>query len=104
MKIDEREMISATDAARNPSQLFREAAKGQRFVIITNNTPTAAVVSMEQYRELAELEERQEDFRLLALTLVRMATDRGARHDLDDVIAEFGYTDDEINAAEDGED
>jgi prevent-host-death family protein len=102
MKIDEKEMVSATDAARNPSQLFREAAKGHRFVIITNNTPTAAVVSMEQYRELAELEEREEDLKLLTLTLVRIATDRGRRHDLDDVIAEFGYTDAEIDAAEDG--
>lgn len=105
MKIDEREMISATEAARNPSQLFRAAAEGQRFVIITNNTPTAAVVSMDQYRELAELEERQEDLKLLALTLVRVATDHGRRHDLSDVIAEFGYTDDELDAdGDDGED
>lgn len=104
MKIDEREMVSATDAARNPSQLFRAAAEGQRFVIITNNTPTAAVVSMEQYRELADLEEREEDLKLLALTLVRVATDRGRRHDLSDVIAKLGYSDAEIDADEDGED
>jgi prevent-host-death family protein len=104
MKIDEREMISASEAARNPSQLFRAAAEGGRFVIITNNTPTAAVVSMEQYRELAELEERREDLKLLALALVRVATDRGRRHNLDDVIAEFGYTDAEIDAADDSED
>jgi prevent-host-death family protein len=101
MKIDEREMISATDAARNPSQLFRAAAKGRRFVIITNNSPTAAVVSIELYRELADLQEREEDLRLMALTLSRLATDRGRRHDLRDVIAEFGYTDDEIDEAED---
>jgi len=103
MKIDEREMISATDAARNPSQLFRAAAQGQRFVIITNSTPTAAVVSIDQYRELAELQEREEDLRLLALTLARLTTDRGRRHDLNDVIAEFGYTDEEIDEAEDDE-
>lgn len=102
MKIDEREMVSATDAARNPSQLFRAAAEGRRFVIITNNTPTAAVVGMEQYRELAEIEEREEDLKLLALTVARLATDHGRRHDLSDVIAEFGYTDAEIDAA--GED
>jgi prevent-host-death family protein len=98
MKIDEREMISASDAARCSSKLFREAAEGQRFVIFTNNAPTAAVVGMEQYRELNELEER---LRLLTLAITRMASDSGRRHDLDDVIADLGFTDEEIDQAED---
>jgi len=101
MKIDEQDMISASDAARQSSRLFREAAKGRRFVILTNNAPTAAVVSMDQYRELTELQEREEDLKLLTLALARVAADAGGRHDLDDVIAEFGYTDDEIDEAED---
>jgi prevent-host-death family protein len=101
MKIDEREMISASDAARCSSKLFREAAEGQRFVIFTNNAPTAAVVGMEQYRELNELEEREEQLRLLTLAITRMASDSGRRHDLDDVIADLGFTDEEIDQAED---
>lgn len=101
MKIDEREMISATEAARYSSKLFREAAEGRRFVIITNNAPTAAVVSMEQYRELNELQEREEELRLLTLAIARVASDSGRRHDLDDVIADLGFTDEEIDHAED---
>ncbi|WP_344871379.1 hypothetical protein [Allokutzneria multivorans] len=42
------------------------------------------------------MENDTEDQRLLALALVRTATDDGRRHSLDDVAAEFG-----IDAAED---
>ena len=101
MKIDEREMISASEAARCPSKLFREAAQGGRFVIFTNNAPTAAVVSMEQYRALNCIEEREEELRLLTLTIARVASDNGRRHDLDDVIADLGFSDEEIAQAED---
>jgi prevent-host-death family protein len=101
MMIDERDMISASEAARCPSKLFREAAEGRRFVIITNNSPTAAVVSMEQYHALNELREREENLRLLALAVTRIAADTGRRHALDDVIADLGFTDQEIDEAED---
>jgi prevent-host-death family protein len=101
MKIDERDVISASEFARCPGKLFREASEGRQFVIFTNNAPTAAVVSMDEYRELNEIREREEDLRLLSLAITRVAADSGRRHDLDDVIAELGFTDEEIDEAED---
>lgn len=101
MNIDEREMISASEAARNSSRLFREAAAGRRFVIMTNNAPTAAVVGIDQYRQLTELQEREGHLKLLTLALARVAGDSGKCHGLADVIAELGYSNEEIDAAED---
>lgn len=99
--IDERHMISATDAAKNASKLFRDASNGERAVVISNNKPTAAIVSMDDYRTLAELDAVEEDMRLLSVALVRVVTDNGRRYSREESMADLGVAQEDIDAVND---
>ena len=61
--------------------------------MLRNNKPVAAVVSMERLEELQRL---QEDLLDVALAAARMLTMGEYRHSLDDVLAQFGYTRDQL--------
>jgi prevent-host-death family protein len=100
MMIDHRDVVGVTELANSSSRLVAEAAQGRDVIISKNNKPTAALVGIER---LQDLEDREENMALLALTLTRMATDNGNRTDLDDFISELGLTD-EVAALEDDED
>lgn len=83
--------ISVTEASRmGVSRLVSDAATGHTRIVMCRNEPTAVVTSMDEYDRYMRLEEMEQDIRLFALAVVRMATDSGARHDLDDVAREFG--------------
>lgn len=80
---------------------MKAAEEGRDVIIAKNNRPTAALVGIGR---LQEIEDREENLALLALTLVRTATDNGNRTDLDDFIAELGLTDQVAALDEDDED
>lgn len=90
MRTDTRDLVSATEVSKNPSRYIAEAAAGRTLLVLKNNQPTAAIVSIEKMAELSRLEEREEDLRMLSIAVVRSLTDDHVRHDLADVAAEFG--------------
>lgn len=59
MKIDEQDLVSATELARNTSQLLAKVSTGRRFVIINRNSPTAALIGMDDLRLLEQLTEQR---------------------------------------------
>lgn len=93
-KIDTSDLISISDAARlGISALIREAEAGREQVVLRNNKPVAAVVSMARLEELQRLEE---DLMDASLAVARMLTTSEQRHSLDDVLARLGYTREQI--------
>jgi prevent-host-death family protein len=101
MKINMEDLISVTEASRQGvSKLVSEASAGRDLVLIRNNKPAAAIVGIEKLERLQRMEE---DVKLLALAVVRAATDTGERVSLDDAAARFGIDLDEL-AEEDADD
>lgn len=90
MKVDTRNLVSATTATRDFSRISAEAAEGRTFVVVRNNEPTVAIVPVAAMDRLDRLDELEGDLRLMAVALARVATDDGSRFSLDDVAAEFG--------------
>lgn len=90
MKTDTRDLVSATQAARDFSALTARVSAGSRVVVLKNNAPAVAIVPMADMERLDRVEEAEEDIRMIAVALARMATDDGSRHALADVAAEFG--------------
>lgn len=90
MQTDTRNLVPVSDVSRNASRVIANAAAGQWQVILKNNKPLAAVVDIESADRLNRIDELEEDMKLLTASLVRMATDNGIRHDLDDVLSELG--------------
>lgn len=98
MRIDLADLISVTDANnKGLSKLVNEASEGRQFVVLRNNTPTAAIVGMDKLERLGQLEELQEDMRLLAITLARTVTDTGRRISLEDAAASLGVDLDDLD-------
>jgi PHD/YefM family antitoxin component YafN of YafNO toxin-antitoxin module len=91
MLVDTDQMISVSDASRNASRLFKSAAEDSKvFVVMNGSKPTAVISGLDNLDRLNRIDELEEDLRLFSLAIVRMFTDDGERHDLDDVAAEFG--------------
>ncbi len=88
--VDTADLISISDANKlGVSALVREAEAGRERIVLRNNRPVAAVVSMERLEQLQQL---QEDLLDVSLAAARMVTTGADRHALDDVLAQFGYT------------
>lgn len=83
-------LVGVSELARNTSTVVNRASNGERLVILKNNVPAAIIMDVASAKRAEQLEELEEDFRLLAASLIRITTDTGARHDLDDVISELG--------------
>lgn len=90
MMTDTRDLVSATDFSRSPARYISDAAEGRTLLVIKNNEPTAAVVSMETMERVSRLDELEEDLRMLSIAVVRSLTDDGRRYSLADVAEEFG--------------
>lgn len=89
-RVHTRDLISITEASsRGLSRLVRDAEQGHVPILLRNNRPVAAVVSIERLEEL-------EDARDLALVAARMLTDEGRRTSLDEVLETFGFTREEL--------
>jgi PHD/YefM family antitoxin component YafN of YafNO toxin-antitoxin module len=93
-RIDTDNLLSITDANKlGISGLVHRAELGREPVLLRNNKPVAAVMGMERFEQLQQLEE---DLLDISLTTARMLTTGPARHALDDVLTRFGYTRDQL--------
>ncbi|MGH8999905.1 MAG: type II toxin-antitoxin system Phd/YefM family antitoxin [Acidimicrobiia bacterium] len=93
------DIVSVTEAnRRGVSGLVADAERGHDVIVARHSKPVAAIVSM---RRLGELQELEEDMRHLALVVARAATDSGRRTSLDDVLAAFGHSREELKALSD---
>jgi len=92
--VDTKQLISMADASkRGISALVRDAESGADQIVLRNNRAVAAVISIERLERLQELEDDWADY---LLAEARMLTDTGERISLDEVLAEFGYTREEL--------
>ena len=88
--IDTADLISISDASKlGVSGLVREAEAGHERVVLRNNKPVAAVVSIGRLTQLQQLED---DLLDVSLAAARMLTTGPRRHSLDDVLAQRGYS------------
>jgi prevent-host-death family protein len=98
-KVDTTELISISEAAKlGVSALVRAAEEGHEPVLVRNSKPVAAIVSMERLDQLQQLEE---DLRDVTLAAARMLTTGPERHSLDEVIAQFGFSREQLAALPD---
>ena len=75
--------------------LIRRAESGGDIVVERHGEAVAAVIGMDRINHIREIEA---DLRTAALVLTCVATDNGNRTSLDEVIARFGLTRDELGA------
>lgn len=95
MLVDTNNMISVTDISQSVSRYISGAENGETYVVMKRNQAAAVLTSPERADRLDRLEEMEKDLRLMTIGLVRMVTDDGTRHRLEDVAAEFGVDLDE---------
>ena len=92
--IDTSDLISVGEASKmGVSGLIRDAEAGHERIVLRNNKPVAAVVSIEHLEDIQRLEDELAD---LALVAARMVTTTGEVHSLDEILERFGYTRDEL--------
>lgn len=97
MKVDTRDIRTATQAARNFGAIVEEVESGHTILVMKNNRPVSVIAPVSMMERLDEIEEREEDVRLLAIAIARMATSDGPLRDLEDVAAELGIDLDELD-------
>lgn len=91
---DTADLISISAASKlGVFGLIRAAEEGHEQIVLRHNKPVAAVISMERLEQLHELEVDVAD---VALATARMLTSGAERHSLDEVLAKFGYTRDQL--------
>jgi len=96
--IDSDSLLSISEASRRGvSALIRAAELGHDQIVLRNNKPVAAVVSMRRMEETQRLREDLADITMLA---ARMLTASGGMWSLDDVLDEFGFTRGELRVAD----
>src|SRR5436309_4639127 len=84
------DFISVTDASRRGlSALVRDVEAGQQRILMRNNRPVAAVISIERLERLRDVEDTLLDVTLLT---TRMLTATGRSHTLDEVLAHLRLT------------
>ncbi|WP_375401093.1 type II toxin-antitoxin system prevent-host-death family antitoxin [uncultured Amnibacterium sp.] len=93
-------LVGATEFSRNPRPYIDRASDGESIVILKGSRPTAVLIDIQTGRRLDHLDSLEDDLRLLAVALVRMAADSGKRYDLDDVLGELGI---ELDDEDDGD-
>jgi len=71
----------------------KEAEEGRDRVVLRNNRPVAAVVGIERLEQWQRAEDELLD---VALVAIRMATSGPECSSLDEILAQFGYTRDQL--------
>ena len=93
MLIDTRKLISVAEAnALGVSGLIKQAEADGERIIVRNSKPVAAVISMEKLEALEAAAAAEDDVIDLALATAREMTADAHRYSLDEVLAHFGYT------------
>jgi antitoxin (DNA-binding transcriptional repressor) of toxin-antitoxin stability system len=93
--VDTADLISISEANKlGVSGLVRGAEEGRERVVLRNNKPVAAVVSIARLEQIQKFEEDMLD---ATLASARMLTTEARRHSLDDVLAQFGYSREQLN-------
>ena len=88
--------VSVTEAAaRGVAGLVRDAEAGEDLVVARHGHAVAAVISVDHFARITELEE---DLRDAALVLARAATDSGGHTSLDEALVMFGMDRAELEA------
>jgi prevent-host-death family protein len=88
--LDRANLISMAEArVLGVSGLVQAAEEGNEQVVTRNAKPVAAVISI---KRLAPLQQIEEDILDVTLASARMLTTGPHRHSLDEVLAQFGYT------------
>lgn len=83
-------MIGVAELSGNPSAFIGRASDGERITVLRHNKPMATLVDPVTAARMAKIEQIEEDLRLITIGVVRLATDNGVRHRLEDVAAELG--------------
>ena len=92
--IDTKELISVSNASKKGvSGLIKDAEAGREHVVLRNDKPVAAIVSI---HSLEEMQEMQNHFIDLSTAVARLLTTSPKRHSLDEVLERFGYSREEL--------
>jgi len=99
-QVDTEDLVSVTEiGSRGVSHFVTQAASGRDIVVLRNNKPAAMLISVERYEQMQQALDDAAD---LALGTARLALAEGAElTGLDDVLAEFGTTREELLAEDD---
>lgn len=98
--IDTADLISITDASRaEVSALVRAAEEGHEQIVVRNNKPVAAIVSIERLEQFQRLDAH--DLVDVSLVAARMLTSGPRRHSLDEVLTLFGFSREQLDALPD---
>lgn len=90
IKLDRADLHSIDDASKvGVSALVRAAEDGHDQVVLRDSTPVAAVISIARMERLQGIED---DLLDASLAVARMLTTGPDRHPLDQLLAQFGYT------------
>jgi hypothetical protein len=90
MKIDTRDLRSASWVGRNFGAVTDEVEAGRTIVVLKNNRPAGVVAPISVLESIDAVDEREENLRLLALALVRAETSSGRTYTLEESAAELG--------------
>ena len=95
--IDNKDILSVTDASkRGVSGLVADAESGRDVIIARHSTPIACVIGVDRF---GELQQAQEDLHDLALVMVRLLDDDGERYSLDDVMERYNLSQTDLDIA-----
>lgn len=102
MQVDTSHLLPIGEANnKGISKLVTDAENGHEWVLLRNSKPVAAVVGIGRMERLQELEDIEEDLRLMALTLVRTVTDNGNRTSFAQVLKSMGIDEADLVAVDD---
>ena len=96
-RVDTGDMVSVTEiGSRGVSHYVTQAAEGRDLVVLRNNKPAAMLISVERYEQMQRALDQVAD---LALGTARLAmAEDGELTNLDDVLAEFSVTREQLLA------
>jgi prevent-host-death family protein len=98
-KVDTEDLISISEAAKvGLPALVRAVEDGHERVLLRNNKPVAAIVSIDRLDQLQQIEDDLWDATLVAARMLMTGPDR---HSLDEVLAQFGFTREQLAALPD---
>ena len=82
------------------SQIFARLASERQLVVLKNNSPSAIILSPEEYERLAEIEE---NYRLMTLAQERLAQSDGTTISLEQVMSRINISQADLDALDEVE-